>query len=127
MNGKEYESMKEPTMNVTNIQTRRFLEAWKEAVQQLGPELFTVKSQTVDSATDRNDLRPDPEAIEHFIKSTPGDHFFLFAVVSFFSYSMIEDIFAEADRWMPKMPDYKYLTDKQRNILFTLIENHEAW
>jgi len=119
--------MKEPKMSVTNIQTRRFLEAWKEAVQQLGPELFTVKSQTVDSATDRNDLRPDPEAIEHYVNNTPGDHFFLFAVVSFFSYSMIEKIFENAERWMPKMPDYHYLSDTERKILFTLIENHEAW
>ena len=95
--------MKEPTKNVANIQTRRFLEAWKEAVQQLGPELFTVISQTVDSATDRNDLRPDPEAITRQVMNTPENYHFLFAVVSFFSHSMIEDIFQTADRRMPAL------------------------
>jgi len=114
-------------MNVTNINTARFLAAWKEAVIELGPDLFNVRSRSVEDAKHRDDLRPDPESIEHFIKSTQGDHFFLFAVVSFFSYSMIENIFEDADKWMPKMPDYKYLTDAQRNILFTLIKNHEAW
>ena len=114
-------------MSVTNIQTARYLAAWKEAVNQLGAELFTVRSQSVEEATNRNDLRPDPDAIEHYVNSTPGDHFFLFAVVSFFSYSMIEGIFEEADRWMPKLPDYHYLSDAQKKILYTLIENHEAW
>ena len=43
MNGSlEYKSMKESRMKATNIQTSRILEAWKEAVQQVGPELFTL-------------------------------------------------------------------------------------
>ena len=55
----------------------------KRPCNSSGPELFTVNSQTVDSATDRNDLRPEPEAIEHYVNNTLGDHYFLFAVVSF--------------------------------------------
>jgi hypothetical protein len=118
--------MKEPMTNITNLQSRRFLEAWKAAVKQLGPELFSVTSLTVDNATDRNDLRPDPEAITRHVMSSPENHHFLFAVVSFFSRSMIEDIFQEADRRMPALPDYRFLNDTQRKILFTLIENYET-
>ena len=52
---------------------QQFLKSWKVAAKKLGPELFTVKSASVDVATDRNDIRPNPEAIEQYFNNNP-DH-----------------------------------------------------
>lgn len=61
------------------------------------------------------------------VKNTIGDHHFLFAVVTFFSNSKIENIFDDAGKHIPRLPDYKYLDDTERKIIFALIENHQAW
>ncbi len=55
-----------------------------------------MQIDTVDGATDREDLRLDPEAIERYVNAEHGHHYFLFSVVSFFSHSLIEGIFATA-------------------------------
>ena len=106
---------------------QQFLKSWKVAAKKLGPELFTVKAANVDVATDRNDIRPNPEAIEQYINNNPNHHYFLFLVVSFFSYSMIEDMFAEAGIGFPRIVDYQFLDETERMIIYSLIENFEDW
>ena len=86
-----------------------------------------MKSVTVDGATDRNDIRPNPEGIERYVNKNHGHHYFLFSVVSFFSYSMIETIFVEAGIGFPRIVDYQFLDETERMIDYSLIENCESW
>ena len=86
-----------------------------------------MKSATVDEGADRNDIRPNPEAIERYVNNNPGHHYFLFLVVSFFSYSMVEDIFAEAVIGFPRIVDYQFLDETERMIIYSLIEIFESW
>ena len=112
---------------LTPEKTALFLKTWKIAVQQLSSKLFDVRSPTVQAADSREDLRPDPEAIEHYVNSTPGEHLFLFAVITFFSYSLIEDIFERAELRSPRLYEYATLTDTQRQLIYSLIESYEGW
>jgi len=113
--------------NKDNKKEQQFLKSWKVAAKTLGPELFPVKSPTVDEAKDRNGIRPNPEAIEQHVNNNPGHHYFLFLVVSFFSYSMIETIFVEAGIGFPRIVDYQFLDETERMIDYSLIENCESW
>lgn len=105
-----------------------FLAAWKDAVNATGKILYSVKAPSVAAATDKNDLRPDFDAIEQYMRTTPGDHIFLIAVIQFFSYSGIEDICAELDIQVPRLTDLGWsLNDEKKQILFRLINSYGGW
>ncbi len=48
----------------------RFLHAWKRGVKFM-PHLFHCDAETIDAATDKNQLRPDWDAVETFLQSRP--------------------------------------------------------
>lgn len=105
-----------------------FLAAWKAAINVTGKLLYNVRSPSVEAATDKNDLRPDFDAIEQFIRTTPGDHQFLIAVVQFFSYKGIEDICTELEIPMPNLTDLAWsLNADQKQILCRLINYYCGW
>lgn len=79
--------LKRITEEDTRESNRRFLKSWKIAVKAVGPELFDATLTVVDAATDCNDLRPNMAAIERHVNAHEHDlHYFLFMVMSFFSF-----------------------------------------
>lgn len=107
-------------------QQQQFLKSWKVAVKKIGPHLFTVTAASVDAATHRNELRPDIEAIEQYVQTTINDHhYFLFMVISFFSFTTIEDIFRRARIGFPRIIDLQFLDETERMIVYSLIENSD--
>lgn len=106
---------------------KQFLRSWKTAVKKIGPELFTVKSASVDEATDRDQLHPDLQAIEKHVTTRHDDHhYFLFAVVSFFSFLKIEEIFMRAGIGRPRIIDLQFLDETERMIIYSLIEHSDV-
>ena len=67
--------------------SERFLTAWKKAVLIIGPKFFHCESnEAVESATHREQLRPDHEAIERYLGvCSVGQGIFIGAVISFFN------------------------------------------
>jgi len=67
--------------------SQRFLAAWKKAVLIIGPQLFHCESkEACESANHREQLRPDNQAIEHYLSvCSVGQGIFIGAVVSFFN------------------------------------------
>ncbi len=65
----------------------RFLNAWKKAVELIGPHYFHCQApEECAAATHREQLRPDTEAIEHYLGvCSIGQGVFIGAVVSFFN------------------------------------------
>ena len=65
----------------------QFLIAWKRAVQTIGPQYFHCQtSKACASATNREQLRPDNQAIERYLGvCSVGQGIFIGAVVSFFN------------------------------------------
>lgn len=106
----------------------QFLAAWKDAVKLSGVILFDIRAVSVDAATDKNDLRPDWNAIEAYMTSEPyNNHYFLIAVLQFFSYSGIEDICNSVELSVPRLPDLASLDNDQRDIIYRLIETYDGW
>jgi len=102
---------------------RLFLKTWKVAVNQIGPELFAVKSATVDAATHKDELCPDFNAIAEHVHTCINDHhYFLFIVVSFFSFVEVEKIFSDAGIGFPRVIDLQLLDDTERMIIYSLVE-----
>ena len=65
----------------------QFLKSWKVAVNKLGADLFNVQSTSVEGAVDRKELRPNLAAITRYVHKGENElHYFLFLVVSFYSF-----------------------------------------
>ena len=67
--------------------SERFLSAWKQAVLIIGPQYFHCDStEVVKSAKQREQLRPDHEAIERYLSvCSVGQGIFIGSVISFFN------------------------------------------
>lgn len=105
---------------------RQFLKSWKVAVKKIGAELFDVTSASVDAATHKDELCPDLKAIEQYVKTRyDNHHFFLFMVISFYSFLKIEEIFIHAGIGFPRIIDLQFLDETERMIVYSLIENSD--
>ncbi|MES1934313.1 hypothetical protein T35B1_16991 [Salinisphaera shabanensis T35B1] len=72
-----------------------FLDTWKVAVRTAGPSFFEVASDAIETATDKDQLRPDITAIrENAGVVSGGERRFLFALVSFYN----RDVAAELSK-----------------------------
>jgi len=106
---------------------RQFLKSWKVAVNALGVGLFDVEAASVQAATHKDELRPNLTAIEEYVKTRYDDHhFFLFMVVSFFSFVDIERIFVSAGIGFPRIIDLQFLDETERMIVYSLIETSDV-
>ena len=67
--------------------SQRFITAWKKAALNIGPQFFHCEGkEAIEAATHRDQLRPDHEAIEHYLGvCSVGQGIFIGAVVSFFN------------------------------------------
>jgi len=105
---------------------RLFLKSWKVAVKRFDPALFTVKSATIDEATHKDELLPNLKAIAKHVNTRYDDHhYFLFMVVSFYSFVDIEKIFVSAGIGFPRIIDLQLLDDSERMIIYSLVEYSE--
>ena len=110
-----------------NERDAQFLKSWKVAVNKLGTDLFNVQSTSVEAAKDRQELRPDMAAIRQYVHKGKNElHYFLFMVVSFYSFVEIEQIFASAGLGFPRVIDLQILDDTERMIIYALVENSDV-
>ena len=67
--------------------TPRFLTAWKKAIELIGPEYFHCEAiENYRDATERGQIRPIADAIEHRINTcSVGEGVFIGAVCSFYN------------------------------------------
>jgi len=120
MNDSEIKQLIEDT---EKERSRLFLKSWKVAVKNLGAELFNIQAATIDAATDRRELRPDMEAIKKRVHKKENElHFFLFMVISFYSFVEIEQIFISAGHGFPRIIDLQLLDETERMIIYALVE-----
>lgn len=109
-----------------NVRPKRFLAAWKKGIKLVGEEYFKLSGK-VEDATDKEDLRPDKDMIEHALyRISRGHAVFLAALYSFYDsqtgqkyleqlgYPNISDIAGSLDR--------KYL-----EVIAELFINYSGW
>lgn len=70
-----------------------FLDTWKVAVRLAGPQFFSITAESIDTANDKQQLRPDVEAIKQDAGVlSGGERRFLFALVSFFNHEIADEL-----------------------------------
>ena len=54
-------------LNDYRVRAQRFLDAWKRGVTLIGTRFFEIKTSSAESATDKNQLRPNWDQVEESI------------------------------------------------------------
>jgi hypothetical protein len=113
-------------MEQTAEKEARFLNAWKLGVAYLGPQLFGPGS--LHAARSKDDLRPQPEAVEEvFSRESGGEEQMLAAMVSFFDPAWGEELTARID-CLKSVCGLTYNLDHECTaILCELLLNYTGW
>lgn len=105
-----------------------FLAAWKAAVKIAGVQYFNVLSVGVDSATNRNQLRPNWEMIRETLDAlSSGEATFLIALYQFYCASDIQTLCGEAGIPMPTLNEMACLDHDQINVICRLMQSYYGW
>lgn len=107
----------------------RFLAAWKRAVK-VCPRLFHCDAPSIDEATGKEQLRPNWEAVEGFLRSKPEPWLrkFIMGACSFYNDEWMKE-WAKKLR-LPRTPigDLAIRLDMEhREILATLLSSYRGW
>ena len=105
-----------------------FLAAWKDGVRLAGEHLFRVRSDSVESAADKDDLRPDLDVITASLGGiSPGERVFILSMYQFFSDSTVRDLCVELGYDFPTLADIANLDISHRTVLTRLIDSYSGW
>ena len=105
---------------------KRFLAAWKQGVEFIGPELFGPG--TPESAKDKQELRPLQEAVERaFTEESCGEEQFLAAMVSFFDPAWGEELANRIDSHKSLSGLTFNLDHECTEIVCELLRNYSGW
>lgn len=107
---------------------QRFLGAWKRAVLLAGPHLFGVERADVDTAQDKNELRPDWPLIESAVgPMSRGERVFLIAICGFFNAEWSQEM-ATANDERVLVPDLaSRLDNERRQVVADLLTSYQGW
>ncbi len=107
----------------------RFLQAWKRGVKFM-PHLFHCDAETIDAATEKNQLRPDWDAVETFLQShpEPWQRNLVMALCSFFNDEWMHD-WAKKLRLPRSSPGALAirLDMEHREVIADLLVSYRGW
>ena len=130
LRGEEIGALEELSDKIEHNKPRpdKFLAAWIDGVQLAGKHFFKVRSDTVESATDKDDLRPDLEAITSSLGViSPGERVFVLSMYQFFSDSTVRNLCVEYEFEFPTLADIANLDVSHRTVISRLIESYYGW
>ncbi len=105
---------------------KRFLTAWKQGVEFIGPELFGPGS--LESAKDKKELQPLHEEVEQaFTEESCGEEQFLAAMVSFFDPVWGEELAERIDSHKSLSGLTFNLDHECTEIVCELLRNYSGW
>lgn len=105
-----------------------FLAAWKDGVTLAGEHFFNIRSNTVCSATDREELLPNLEAITATLGAiSSGERIFILSLYQFFCDSTVRDLCAENDFDFPTLVDVATLDASRTAVITRLIHSYNGW
>jgi hypothetical protein len=109
------------------IRSQRFLEAWKRGIALIGPRFFEVKSSSIESATHKNELRPDWHVIEESLGVlSRGEAVFLAAMYSFYNAECGQILLTEAGH--PNICDIASKLDREHaEVIAELLLTYAGW
>jgi hypothetical protein len=105
----------------------RFLAAWKRGVKLAGAQYFHVRAISVEAATDKNELKPNRQAIQDAIDEiSRGQGAFLAAMYSFYNCNDGQELLIQAG--YPNICDLAAKLDKDHaEIISELFLSYAGW
>lgn len=109
----------------------RFLDAWKAGVQHAGEAYFEAgkgyeKPEDIEAATTVWQLKPNLEAIRHFMGvGSVGECVFLGVLVGFYNHDIGNELVEQAG--YPGLSALSRLEFEEREIVCELIANYTGW
>lgn len=105
-----------------------FLAAWKDGVSLAGEHFFNIRSESVSTATDRDELRPDLEKITASLGVlSPGERVFVLSLYQFFSDSTVRELCTEHGYDFPTLADIAILDAPRKAVITRLIHAYSGW
>ena len=105
-----------------------FLEAWKDAVRLAGERFFDIRSESVDAATDKNELAPNLAAITEGIGVlSGGEKRFLLAIYQFYNDQALYEFCAKQEMKVPSLSDLALLDENHRRVITQLLHSYDGW
>lgn len=105
----------------------KFLSAWKKGIRKVGAEFFTIKSDNIDSATDKWDLIPNFEFIKESLGGySHGIQVLLGLMYSFYDSEEGQKLLEQCNT--PNLVDAQVVLDLEgQEIIAELWSNHTGW
>ena len=105
-----------------------FLAAWQDGIRLAGEHLYQIQSDSVESATDRDQLRPDHEVIVASLGGmSPSQGVFVLSLDQFFSDSTVRDLCDELEYPFPSLTDIANLDAQYRSAILRLLSSYSGW
>lgn len=105
-----------------------FLAAWKEAVALAGERFFDIRSASVESATDKNELAPNLDTIFDIVGVlSGGERRFLLAICQFYNDRTVYNCCDEHKITVPSLTDLALLDESRRTVLARLLQTYDGW
>lgn len=105
-----------------------FLEAWKVAVRYAGARFFAIDVTDTEHASDKEQLRPDLDAIKEGIGAlSGGEKRFLVAVYSFFNRQVARDLADEFGIEGNPGELAAHLDRDRLDVITTLMRHYTGW
>lgn len=93
-----------------------------------GEHLINVQSESVESATNIDQLRPDLKVIKASIGTmSPGERLFILSLYQFFNDSTVQELCKEFDCSYPSLPDIANLDTDHRVLILRLVDSYRGW
>lgn len=106
----------------------RFLAAWQAGVDVAGQRFFDIKSETVASAQDKEELRPKWDYVEDNVGVlSHGERSFLIAMCGFFNDEWGAELSARFNETGSPVELAQILSIERRQIIADLLVNYQGW
>lgn len=107
---------------------RVFLERWKEGVKLAGTRFFDIKADSVEAATDKNQLRPSESLGEQAsAELTDGERLFLYALCSFFNHEWAAELSGREAETGNVGELAQHLDQERVQVIADLLVSYRGW
>ena len=109
-------------------QNALFLEGWKAGVQIVGTRFFDVQAASIEAATDKEQLRPDCQAVEQDSGAlSHGERVFLYALCAFFNREWAAELAARYGETGNVGELAVHLDSMRLQVITQLLTSYRGW
>jgi len=106
---------------------QKFLENWKKGISLAGKRFFKISSNDLESATNKDELAPNYQAIkDDFGILSHGEKVMLALMYSFYDPECGQELLVDANA-ANFVDAIMLMDDKRKAVILELLDNHSGW